>query len=206
MSDIYDAILYLRSRLVGPFGDKLVGVRSEEWTKFLEMVDEAKKPLPPMKFWWHMIDGKQLRDLDFLVAIECGGKEQVFGYRASNPPILDDTADSYKRLSFDGIKEFFDRHCGMKVGHIIWGKVFIDGSYQNTYVFAPGARVPFATIRPLRYNEGVDRDLVHNLRFFTSDRELNHSTSCYEQQDGLRGGTTFWVCKRTCAVLRKARS
>lgn len=55
-------------------------------------------------------------------------------------------SDLFSRLSFESIRGRF-LELGYEVSHIVRGECSESGS-SSCYVFAPGDRIPFATIRP----------------------------------------------------------
>lgn len=104
------------------------------------------------KFWWHMDNGQQRRELEFVAYYRAAdGEELTRRFTVANPPFWDGEPDTFRRLSFERVQDIFAAAFNVRVDHIIRGEVLEcgNGSVRDCYVYAGSAsRVPIGTIRP----------------------------------------------------------
>lgn len=98
--------------------------------------------------WWQKDNGQIRREIEFTAHVSAGGTERSFTFVASSPPIYDNIADLFTRLSFESIRDTFREKTFIEVGHIIRGEITGNGGVRECLVFQTGRRVPFAVIRP----------------------------------------------------------
>lgn len=98
--------------------------------------------------WWQKQNGKIARQIDFTAYwIGGSGVQHTMVFPVESPAAYDNDPNLFSRLSFENVKDMFDK-CGIPVSHIIRGEITGSGGVRDCYVYAKDAKVPFAVIRP----------------------------------------------------------